>query len=207
MVPHEEAPLALVDSGPSAFAVPTECAGPRPHSALFAFDPRAGTASEPYHGIRIRKALKTLWDSTPPLEDALWSITDLVETKLDMARSLTCLTPPGIVAHTSRFYRAIRRGCIPVTFFRANRLPFDDVLDYDAATLNLEPSDVNSTINALDELLRDPDRLAAKRHALGRLQRWFDWEAAEDEVGVAALLLRALEKRAIAVSRLPTHRA
>ena len=120
-----------------------------------------------------------------------------------MAHSVLCVTPPGIVAHTSRFWRAIRRGCVPITYFRANRLAFDDVLDYGAATLNLEPSDVNLTMDAIAELLRDKERLAATQRALGRIQRWLDWEAAEDEVGVAALLLRQLEKRAIAVSQLP----
>ena len=35
-----------------------------------------------------------------------------------MARSLFCVCSPGATQDTTRFFRAILKGCIPVTFFR-----------------------------------------------------------------------------------------
>ncbi len=41
-----------------------------------------------------------------------------------MARSVFCACPPGATQDTTRLFKAILKGCIPVTFFRANELPF-----------------------------------------------------------------------------------
>ena len=35
-----------------------------------------------------------------------------------MARALFCVCAPGATQDTTRFFRAILKGCIPVTFFR-----------------------------------------------------------------------------------------
>ena len=35
-----------------------------------------------------------------------------------MARSLFCVCAPGATQDTTRFFRAILKGCIPITFFR-----------------------------------------------------------------------------------------
>ena len=40
------------------------------------------------------------------------------ETDADMTRALFCVCAPGATQDTTRFFRAILKGCIPVTFFR-----------------------------------------------------------------------------------------
>ena len=50
------------------------------------------------------------------------------DTEADMARSVFCACPPGATQDTTRLFKAILKGCIPVTFFRANDLPFERFL-------------------------------------------------------------------------------
>lgn len=40
------------------------------------------------------------------------------ETDADMAGSLFCVCAPGATQDTTRLFKAILKGCIPVTFFR-----------------------------------------------------------------------------------------
>ena len=47
------------------------------------------------------------------------------ETLADMARSVFCATPPGQTQDSIRVFRAIIKGCIPVTFYRGNDRPFE----------------------------------------------------------------------------------
>ena len=42
-----------------------------------------------------------------------------------MARSVFCATPPGQTQDSIRVFRAIIKGCIPVTFYRGNDRPFE----------------------------------------------------------------------------------
>ena len=42
-----------------------------------------------------------------------------------MARSVFCATPPGQTQDSVRVFRAIIKGCIPVTFYRGNDRPFE----------------------------------------------------------------------------------
>ena len=41
-----------------------------------------------------------------------------------MEASVFCMCAPGQTQDTVRMWRAIVKGCIPVTMFRANDLPF-----------------------------------------------------------------------------------
>ena len=71
------------------------------------------------------------------------------------------------------------------------------MLDYNSFTLNLEPSDVNNTMVAIDDLVHDRKRLGQMQRSLVQAQRWLDWDAEETEPGIARLLLHELETRAI----------
>ena len=42
-----------------------------------------------------------------------------------MARSVFCAAPPGQTQDSVRVFRAIIKGCIPVTFYRGNDRPFE----------------------------------------------------------------------------------
>jgi hypothetical protein len=60
-------------------------------------------------------------------EEADWACPDLAprqETEADMEDALFCMCAPGQTQDTVRMWRAIVKGCIPVTLFRANDLPF-----------------------------------------------------------------------------------
>ena len=46
-----------------------------------------------------------------------------------MARALFCVCAPGATQDTTRFFRAILKGCIPVTFFRCPDLCSDSCPD------------------------------------------------------------------------------
>ena len=41
-----------------------------------------------------------------------------------MEAAVFCLCPPGQTQDTVRVWRSILKGCIPITLFRANDLPF-----------------------------------------------------------------------------------
>ena len=73
----------------------------RPNTALLAFSSLATTALTPFHGVRVRKALAALWERTidegTQLEGAVWQLGNITQTAEEMGRSLTCVTPPGIV--------------------------------------------------------------------------------------------------------------
>ena len=69
------------------------------------------------------------------------------QTDADMAAATFCLCPPGATQDSTRMWRALLRGCIPVTFFRANDLPFARHLGiaYSDFVVNLQPDDVGRT--------------------------------------------------------------
>jgi hypothetical protein len=69
------------------------------------------------------------------------------QTDADMAAATFCLCPPGATQDSTRMWRALLRGCIPVTFFRANDLPFARHLGitYSDFIVNLQPDDVGRT--------------------------------------------------------------
>ena len=52
-----------------------------------------------------------------------------------MARSVFCATPPGQTQDSIRVFRAIIKGCIPVTFYRGNDRPFERHLHVRPSTL------------------------------------------------------------------------
>ena len=99
------------------------------------------------------------------------------------------------MAHTSRYWRAIRKGCIPVAWYRAYGRAFESMIDY-SFTLDIEPSAVNGTFNAIRMLVESPDELARRQALLQRAQDLLLWDAPETS-GIARLFLLELERRAI----------
>lgn len=92
---------------PQSEMAPVPVAGtPRPHSALLAFSSLATTAMAPFHGVRVRKVLADVWDrisgdEATRLEGAVWRQGNVTQTADEMARSKTCVTPPGVVSRCS----------------------------------------------------------------------------------------------------------
>lgn len=87
-------------------------------SVLYSFQAGGFASQKAFRNVRVRNELRRYYEMDPPLDSAWPSKRNISETIDDMARSVFCATPPGLVAHTSRFYRAIQRGCIPIHFMR-----------------------------------------------------------------------------------------
>ena len=160
-------------------------------TVLYRFGVSGPTASHPYHTRLIRPELRKHFEASP-LPGADWSASSISDTLVDMAHSIFCVCPPGVVAHTSRFWRALRRGCIPVTFFRAYQLPFSDMIDYSSATVNIQPDNIHTLHNVLAGILHDKERLHALQQQVQILQQMLVWEY---ESGISQLLQDELLKR------------
>ncbi len=160
-------------------------------TVLYRFGVSGPTASHPYHTRLIRPELRKHFEASP-LPGADWSASSISDTLVDMAHSIFCVCPPGVVAHTSRFWRALRRGCIPVTFFRAYQLPFSDMIDYSSATVNIQPDNIHTLHIVLAGILHDKDRLHALQQQVQILQQMLVWEY---ESGISQLLQDELLKR------------
>ena len=161
-------------------------------TALYRFSADAATSLHLYHNKVVRTALSRLYDENP-LPGSDWGSRPLAETLEDMAQSIFCICPPGVVAHTSRFWRSIRRGCIPVTFFRAYELPFQHLgVDYSKFTVNIEPDSIGDLNDILTYYLRNRDELARLMRNLTHVQRKFDMDS---HLGAYAMLKRELQIR------------
>lgn len=66
-------------------------------TALYRFDLGTATSGHPYHNVNVRRRLKEMYDSTP-LPGANWKTSSLTATLNDMARSVFCISPPGVVS-------------------------------------------------------------------------------------------------------------
>ena len=101
---------------------------------------------------------------------------DVQETDADMAKSVFCVCPPGATQDTTRMFRAILKGCIPVTFFRANDLPFARFLGvpYGEFMLNIQPDDYPQLNDRIGRILASPQRLRHMQVTSG-LQRTVPW--------------------------------
>ncbi|CAI5532042.1 unnamed protein product, partial [Closterium sp. Naga37s-1] len=88
-----------------------------------------------HHGHQIRKELLELythagyegWDFAEKGEG---------ETDPDWRRAVFCICPPGHSQWTSRPFKALISGCIPVTFFRGHHNPCQDELNQHTTILS-----------------------------------------------------------------------
>lgn len=114
-----------------------------------------------------------------------------------MARSVFCAAPPGQTQDSVRVFRAIIKGCIPVTFYRGNDRPFERHLHvpWDTFSVNIQPDDYTQTNRILQAILDDPRRLAYLQRALAAVQGRFVWDAQASE-GVLGGIERELSLRA-----------
>jgi len=89
------------------------------------------------------------------------------ETEADMGNSLFCVCPPGQTQDSVRIYRAILKGCIPVTMFRANDVPFNRFLKvpYESFMVNVQPDDYTQLNNVLQV---GPLLLSAPIHVISK---------------------------------------
>ena len=178
---------------PQSTAPATPVFQDRQISVLYRFSSSGHTAESKYHSRLIRTELLHEHELHPiPLSD--WALRSVNDTLHDMTNSTFCVAPPGVVAHTSRFWKALRRGCIPVTFFRAFDLPFSSAIDYQAATVNIQPDNVQSMSSVLTSILSNPDKLLSLQLNVEKIQKMIVWWDEQSIAGVEHLFWDQISK-------------
>lgn len=169
----------------------------RPIKVLYRFSQHDNKPE--YHGVKVRNRLFDLYEVDPP-PGADWRFRTVDETLEDMAQSVFCIMPPGTVAHTSRYWRGIQRGCVPVSFLRAYDLAFQDTIDYSLFSVNIQPDHLADLTPTIKALLSDPGKLSSMQEHLALAQSALSWDRSERMSGIEGLLWAALDKRAVAIS-------
>jgi hypothetical protein len=86
----------------------------------------------------------------------------------DLSDSEFCLVPPGGDGWSSRLDDAVRHGCIPVVIMDGVRMPWEELLDFDAYALRIAQADIERA----DDILRAIPR---ERRVAMRLAMWEVW--------------------------------
>ena len=160
---------------------------------LYRFATDGHTASKTYHHRLLRPELQAE-HKAHPLPGSNWGLESINQTMEDMSRSIFCVCPPGIVAHTSRFWRSLRRGCIPVTFFKDYQLPLSDYIDYAGASVNILPENVQSFYIILKEVLGNATLQGFLQDNVQTIQTLLVWDG---DKGIQKLFGAELSKRII----------
>ncbi|CAI7860728.1 unnamed protein product [Closterium sp. NIES-53] len=147
-----------------------------------------------HHGHQIRKELLELythagyegWDFAEKGEG---------ETDPDWRRAVFCICPPGHSQWTSRPFKALISGCIPVTFFREHDNPWQDELEYSSFSINIDPDNIWQLKERIDAVRNQPELLQRMQKNVVRVQELFRWTGALDR-SAESMLIRRLRKRA-----------
>ncbi|CAI5964618.1 unnamed protein product [Closterium sp. NIES-64] len=110
-------------------------------------------------------------------------------------------SPSGLSQWTSRPFKALISGCIPVTFFRDHDNPWDDELDYSSFSINIDPDDIASLRSRLEtapveQLQRGVETVQSPPPSLTPLcrQRMFKWSGNHTQ-GAKYELMKRLRQR------------
>ncbi|CAI5987024.1 unnamed protein product, partial [Closterium sp. NIES-64] len=181
-MPDRDIPVPVIVRGQVPFVSPF--ATPRKWTAIFRF-----VASPHKHVLldvrsRIIQVAKEDmapgWDMFPKSEE---------RTDQDWQHSVFCICPPGHSQWTSRPFKALISGCIPVTFFREHDNPWQRSLNYDAFSINIDPDDVPSMRASLEQA--DVPRL---QKGVEKVQALFRWSGSWSE-GAESMLLQELRAK------------
>ncbi|GAB0495629.1 hypothetical protein MMPV_006931 [Pyropia vietnamensis] len=108
----------------------------------------------------------------------------------DLASSTFCLCPEGWHPWSPRPVYAVLTGCIPVVVSDRQQLPLDDIVDWDAFTVWMRPSDI-AGIDAVLTGFSD-DEVADRQAAMRRVWRalWYGPEGLAPQGMLAELAAR-----------------
>ncbi|CAI5521920.1 unnamed protein product [Closterium sp. Naga37s-1] len=136
-MPDRDIPVPVIVRAQVPFVSPF--AAPCKWTAIFRF------VASPHKHVRLDTRSRIIqaakadmapgWDMFPKSEE---------RTDQDWQHSVFCICLPGHSQWTSRPFKAVISGCIPVTFFREHDNPWHDTLNYDAFSVNIDPDDVPS---------------------------------------------------------------
>lgn len=156
-------------------------------SVLYRFTPGGHGA---YGSLRTQ-LLEAQRENPIPYAREGWA--SIEQTYDDMRRALFCVCPPGIAQHTLRVFRSIISGCIPVTFFKGNDMPFQSFLgvEYPRFSVNINPDEAHLLPIILKGLLAEHQVIVRMQRSLQKVQKLviFDYENGQ---GVYAAVLQEL---------------
>jgi hypothetical protein len=168
-------------------------------SLLYSFEDK-GAALANYFGRQLRVELLRMHRLTP-FPGSKWTMEDRAQsskwpTIMLMTHSVFCLAPPGYSAWTQRFYDAIISGCIPVTFYRANKLPWTKFgMDYSKFTVNIQPEQAGTLFNVLSNLQSQPHKIDQMQRDLSLVQEMFLWSRSGTAYASLITEMRSLDPR------------
>ena len=112
------------------------------------------------------------------------------------------MCPPGQAQWTTRFFRAIHQGCIPVTFWVNSDLPYKDLgLDFSEFTVNVAPPQISAVNHILLAIAGDQPRLLRMQQALEAAQHYFSWNP-EVPGNAAASITAMLQAKGAKLARI-----
>ncbi|CAI5511669.1 unnamed protein product [Closterium sp. Naga37s-1] len=168
--------------------------GNRPMRAIFRFSAKEGhNAPLMHHGHDLRPELLSMYQKQ---RIKGWSFAAKLEnqTNKDWQKSVFCICPPGHSQWTSRPFKALISGCIPVTFFREHGNPWDDEVDYSSFSINIDPDDIASLRSRLESA-----PVEQLQRGVEKVQHMFKWSRTHTQ-GAAYELLKRLRQRGEQIS-------
>ncbi|CAI7860725.1 unnamed protein product, partial [Closterium sp. NIES-53] len=124
--------------------------GNRPMRAIFRFSAKQGhNAPLMHHGHDLRPELLAMYQKQH-IKGWSFAAKGEYQTNKEWQKAVFCICPSGHSQWTSRPFKALISGCIPVTFFRDHDNPWDDELDYSSFSINIDPDDIASLRSRLE---------------------------------------------------------
>jgi len=172
--------------------------GERPILALLRFSDKLQSPYGPYRSILLQSFANT---SAFMPHQVRVGLASYEVTSQDMKHSIFCLAPPGHTQDSSRLYRAIFNGCIPVTFFSNVDPPYlQQGVRWDEFSINIGLPNLHNTDLILRSVLGDWEQVEALQRGVTAVQQKFNWDRASIE-GVQAQVVRKMQSIASHVHR------
>lgn len=146
----------------------------------------------PFWHHHVRTELYKIW-ANKSVDGFDFGVKTEAESEGDWERSKFCVCPPGHSQWTSRFPKAILAGCIPITFYREHDNPWQDDIDYELFSINIDVDAMDTLKDRIEEVLNNPGRLRVMQQELVRVQDLFLWGHGH---GIWSFSLRMLRRRA-----------
>ncbi|CAI5966422.1 unnamed protein product [Closterium sp. NIES-65] len=163
--------------------------GDRPMRAIFRFSTQPShRAPLKHHGHSLRPELLKMY-GRQRIKGWSFAARGERQTNKEWQMAVFCICPPGHSQWTSRPFKALISGCIPVTFFRDHDNPWDDELDYSSFSINIDPDDIASLRSRLETA-----PVEQLQRGVETVQRMFKWSGNHTQ-GAKYELMKRLRQR------------
>lgn len=164
--PETDTPLPAQNTMPIVPAVGME---PNHQCTVCIWHNNTYTAGYTYDSRLLTPKLRRPCEAAPIVSSRMaW--TKYNESVQDVAKSVFCVCPPDVVTHINRFWRAIRRGSIPVGFSTRIDSPFASATEHGCAMVNAHHEYIDTMPIVLTSILSNPAELLALQQSLTHIQ-------------------------------------